>query len=469
MNLPQLNLQHDLSRLVPVTHRLTEHGYHEQAIAELLGLWDLSELSGAQYAQYCWRCRADKSPLSLLVSAFLLGLPGTKARFDRLLGEEGHQALLDSGLMVENEGLYSSLCAIYPCLGRFIFTDHWACSDTQEQGKVYELGTDSYVLARVTPRTEGRALDLCTGSGVHAVHSAAQHTSSAVDINPRALAYTQLNAAAQNLKVSTHLGDLYAPTNSERFHLITANPPFVPSPDREVLIHRSAGETGEEVPERLVAGLPEKLEIGGLFSMVLEHPVLENETYLDRLERWLGENSGWGIAVLDFREYPVPQYVLQHLGGVADQEAAYNDYLQSYQRLGIRAMRFANVFIKRLPYQNKNWKVLQHCPWPNKDISEQVEEWLDSLSTYHDPSWQPDPQWRPSLNPRFTDLWVNAQGEKATLELAEETWLQADALDREELQLLRHILESQANVEELSEQDVSLEILRRLGLKRAIV
>lgn len=467
--LPNLKNQYDSASLSLLTGKFGEQGYTEYAISELLGLWDISELSGAHYAQYCWRCRPNKKPVSLLVQAFLLGLPGTKSRFERLLGPDGLQALLDCGLMMEEGGLFSASCAVYPCLGRLLFTDHWACDGAQQPGKVYELGTDSYVLARVTPRKEGKALDLCTGSGVHAVMSARTHCSWAVDINPRALEFTHFNAALQGVEVRTCLGDLYDPTENEKFDLITANPPFVPSPDREVLIHRSAGETGEEVPERLVGGLPEKLESDGLFSMVLEHPVYEDETYLDRLERWLGETSGWGIAVLNFREYPVPQYVLQHLGGVSDQEAAYNDYLKSYDRLGIKAMRFANVFIKRLPYQTKNWKVLQNTPWPNIDISDQVGEWLEALTTYNDPSWKPDPSWRPRLSPRYTDLWSNSDGTRGTLQMAEDTWLEPEALNQDELRLLARVMDGEPSIEELSELDGFENALQGLGRRRAIL
>jgi methylase of polypeptide subunit release factors len=366
---------------------------------------------------------------------------------------------------------------VYPCLGRYIFTDQWVGTGNQEPGKVYELGTDSYVLARVTPRRRvEKALDLCTGSGVHAVMSGAEaKVSRAVDINPRALTYTRLNALANGVKCETFLGDLYSPVSDLSYDLITANPPFVPSPDPTVLIHRSAGETGEEVPERLVAGLRDRLAPGGLFSMVLEHPVYTDETYLDRLERWVGETSGWGIAVLNFDECPAGQYIVRHVGS-ENYEETYNTYLQSYLKHGIQAVRFANVFIKRLDKNRPNFKAAQKCNWPNLSLVSQVEEWLDCLELFSDPGWSPDPQWRPELSPNYTSVWRDWNKARGVLELADHNWFQQEMLNTEETELIYSMKQGDLTVEELQSrwgatgksEESFLATLRSLGARRAL-
>lgn len=471
---PTIQIETDLSPLMALPEALREHHYTESAVAELLGLWDISELSGPAYPLYCWRCRPNFSALSSLVQVFLLGLPTTRERLRELLGRTVVAKLLELGLLEDEGGLLCSNCVIYPCLGRYIVTDHWVSLGTQTEGKVYELGTDSYVLARVTPRRQGRALDLCTGSGVHAVHSASSYSPTwAVDINPRALVFTKLNAAIQGVELEVVEGDLYQPVKGETFDLVTANPPFVPSPDPEVLIHRSAGTTGEEVPERLVAGLKESLNRGGLFSMVLEHPVYAQETYLDRLERWLGSTHGWGIAVLTFREYAIGSYILRHLGGVRDPEASYNAYLTSYADVGIEAMRFANVFITRLPYSAPNWKTELTAPWPNFDISDQVGEWLESLVHYNNPEWSPAENWVPALNGRFTDLLVSHNSSTGILQKDHFTWLEPPLLSPEETELLKLILETGESVAGLRERWPHNSCrfnhaLRGLGLARAV-
>lgn len=474
MSNPDLETDLDLSPLLELPRALHSHGYSEEGVSKLLGLWDISELNGSSYASYCWKCRPNQSALSQLIQVFLLGLPTTRERLGKLIDSNLIDTLMKLGLLYVENGFLSSGCAIYPCLGRFIVTDHWVTSGAQADGKVYELGTDSYVLARVTPRKGGSALDLCTGSGVHAVGSAAVCSkSTAVDINPRALLFTQVNAAIAGVEIDVALGDLYQPNAGQTFDLITANPPFVPSPDSKVLIHRSAGVTGEEVPERLVAGLPQALKVQGLFSMVLEHPVFSSETYLNRLERWLGEERGWGIAVLTFREYDVPSYALRHLGGVDDPEATFNDYLRSYGEVGITAMRFANVFITRLPYDAPNWKVELQSPWPNIDISDQVQEWLEAQTEFGAPDWKPDDDWVPSLSRRFTDLYVSSRTGEGFLQKSELTWLEPPALSPNEVELLKSLLKLGGRVRDLRArwphgQATFEAALRGLGLARAL-
>lgn len=478
MPLPTLNLDLDLTSLPNLVGRLKRANYLEAPIAELVGKWDISELSGPEYPQYCWRCRQQQTPLSQLVQVFLLALPARRQSLVDILGEKVVNTLYEVGVLVEVDGLCESRAAIYPCLGRYIFTDFWVSEGAQEEGKVYELGTDSYVLARVTPRREvGQALDLCTGSGVHAILSAKDSPySAAVDINPRALAYTRLNAAVNGVGCPVFLGDLYSQVEDKAFDLITANPPFVPSPDTNVLIHRSAGESGEEVPERLVAGLPKHLREGGLFSMVLEHPVFAEETYLNRLERWLGEKNGWGISVLTFKEIPIGQYARNHLGGVEDQEKTFNAYMESYARQGIQAVRFANVFIQRLGSDSPNWKVNQMTPWPNVDITYFIQFWLDCLLKYHDLEWQPAEAWKPALSEMYADVWRNWNGSRGILELARDAWLEPPVLNSDEADLIFEICPGTKTVGQLKNdwlesgktEKAFLEAFRGLGLRRAI-
>ncbi len=297
-----------------------------------------------------------------------------------------------------------------------------------------------------------QALDLCTGSGVHAILSAASaERSIAVDINPRALDFTTINAALNGVTVETRLADLYQAVQGEKFDLITANPPFVPSPDPDVLIHRSAGESGEEIPERLVAGLPEYLEEGGLFSMVLDHPVYERETYLDRLERWLGEKQGWGIAVLTFSKVTLPNYIMGHLQGVEKYDETFKQYLESYLRLGILSMEFANVFIQRLKRDEPNWKIEQACPLPKIDLAAKVAELLDCQRLYHARDLPLDPACRPRLSSNYVALWRDWNHTRGVVENADDNPMTPDLLDSHEAELLALMQPGTLSVADLHE------------------
>ena len=480
MRLSQFSLTAKPETFRALSQRLTEIGYEEAAVTKAIGRWDISEMQGQEYPSYIWRCKQDDSKLSQAISFFLMSGSLSPEALNELIGESVVEDLCKSYLILKYQGTLIFALVLYPCLGQFIFTDQWVSTGSQAPGKIYELGTDSYVLARVTPRQNvKRALDLCTGSGVHAIFSALSGAETqAVDINPRAKLFTELNAQMNGVTCQTHLGDLYEPVSGQTFDLITANPPFVPSPDPKVLVHRSTGENGEEVPRRLVSGLPEHLEKGGLFSMVLDYPKYEDDTYLDRLESWIGQDRGWGIAVLDFNEKTVANYVITHTSGVPNEEynQVFEQYLESYKRMGIEAMCFAHVFILRLEEDIPNWKVSQATPWPNINFAPQMSNWLECLVKYHSEIWEPDPQWKPKLSENYKSVWRDWDKERGALELAPDNWLNPDFLDADETEFLFRIKNGTETIESLKvtwrqdgRSDESFEkTLRELILKRTL-
>ncbi len=178
------------------------------------------------------------------------------------------------------------------------------------------VGTDSRWLARATVRRPVKAaLDLCTGSGVHALLAAAHSQRVvAVDINPRAARCTRFNtqaSGASNIEVVA--GDLYEPVGEERFDLITANPPFVPSPVNS-LQFRDGGRSGEEVQRRIIAGLPHHLAPGGTAQIVTEFGERGDEPLADRLRDWLG-GAPMDIYILRLHEHSAASYAIGHADG----------------------------------------------------------------------------------------------------------------------------------------------------------
>lgn len=479
MALPDFRLEVSPEELAPLAARLNELGYSEEFVRELMGTKDTSEMVGGQLPFYQRRCYDNGSPAALLVAFFLLGEGLTKEQLLDLLGAELTGVLVKCRAIVGFSGVFTCQVTLYPCQGRYFFTDFWYTVGQQPPGKIYEIGTDSYVLSRTTPRDSAKnTLDLCTGSGIHAILSASIAPATAVDINPRALEYTKINAALNSVQVETHLGDLYSCLEGQRkFDLITANPPFVPSPDPVVLIHRSPGESGEEVTEQIVAGLPQRLTDDGLLSMILEYPVIENDDYADRLERWLGQTSGWGIAVLWYIERPLGEYVVAHMGPVPSYRETFEKYLDSYRRHGIVAIRFASVFIKRLAPGTPNWKVTEGTVWPKFSIDSQIHDWLTCLTRYHDPNWSPDPDWTPRLSEYYLSVWRDWDDARGVLEPSVNNWIQPTPLDADETELLMRLKSGQRSVRELLaewaedglEKETFYKVLRSVGLRRALV
>ncbi len=129
----------------------------------------------------------------------------------------------------------------------------------------------------------GHALDLCTGSGCVATTFACERptwTVTATDISSDALDLARSNAARLGAVwgVRWRLGDLYdALEAGERFDVVTANPPYIPTQDVEGLdpairhfeprIALDGGTDGLSVVRRVVEGARDHLSPGGVLAI----------------------------------------------------------------------------------------------------------------------------------------------------------------------------------------------------------
>jgi len=102
----------------------------------------------------------------------------------------------------------------------------------------------------------------------------------------------------------------------EQFDLITANPPFVPSPVNS-LRFRDGGRAGEDVQRRIVAGLPLHLTPGGIAQIVTELGESDEFPISDRLRVWL-EGAPFNIHILRLRTFSITDYSVAHADGEFD-------------------------------------------------------------------------------------------------------------------------------------------------------
>jgi release factor glutamine methyltransferase len=142
---------------------------------------------------------------------------------------------------------------------------------------VFRPRSDAFLLAdvlreRLAPGAS--VLDPFTGSGVLAIAAAQAGAGSvtAVDVSRRAVLVARANARLNRARVRVLRGDLFEPVRGERFDVIAANPPYLPSPaaDRTRRAARAweGGPDGRELIERLCAGAPAHLRPGGLLLLV---------------------------------------------------------------------------------------------------------------------------------------------------------------------------------------------------------
>jgi release factor glutamine methyltransferase len=132
-----------------------------------------------------------------------------------------------------------------------------------------------------------RVLEVFAGSGAIAVAAAREGARevTAVDVSRRALASAWINARRNGARVRVRRGDLFAPVAGERFDLILANPPYLPSAGGALHGPSRAWEGGADgrlLLDRLCAEAPAHLAPGGAL-LIVQSSVCGERATLERL------------------------------------------------------------------------------------------------------------------------------------------------------------------------------------------
>lgn len=221
------------------------------------------------------------------------------------------------------------------------------------------IGPATRTLAALTVRRPVEAgLDLGTGCGVQAL-LAARHAERvvAVDVNRRALRFTELNArlnAAAN--VECREGSLFDPVRGSAFDLVAANPPFVVSPGIQY-VFRDSGEAGDAISRAVVSEAASFLREGG-FAHVLCSWVLRGEDAWEDAPRAWVEGSGCDAWLLHYRTEDPPSYAAKWNERLhaRDPEAfvrMLERWVGYYRREGIEAIATGAVVLRRR--EGRNW------------------------------------------------------------------------------------------------------------------
>jgi len=172
------------------------------------------------------------------------------------------------------------------------------------------FGPDSYRFAQVIDahlqqhfEPVRRAVDIGCGAGVGALIIArARHEAQllAVDINPRALRMSAINAELAELKnVSVHYSDVLGGVEG-RFDLIVANPPYM-NDDQQRVYRHGGGALGEQLSLRIVEESLDRLERGGSLILYTGVAMVSGEDpFLEALRGLLSNDAyGWTYRELD--------------------------------------------------------------------------------------------------------------------------------------------------------------------------
>ena len=243
--------------------------------------------------------RLDDSPLADCIRLCLLQLPIESVAATAALTRAGVDALIALRLAVLEGTLLRPRARIVPVEQLLLAFDGFARGADDPVGFVAPYTPTASWLAALTPRRRAtRALDVGTGNGIHALLAAAhcEHVV-ATDVNHRALAFTQINAALNGIRnVETRLGSLFDPVAGEQFDLITCNAPYVVSPESRWQ-YRDGGLPADELSQRVVEQAAAALTDDGLASLLVSWVAASEAEPDERVVGWL-EGSGCDAWVI---------------------------------------------------------------------------------------------------------------------------------------------------------------------------
>ena len=139
--------------------------------------------------------RGPKDQLDLLIWLFLFNEPIKATALACLFSPDDLDALAAMKLIRSDAGVATCDLALFECAGLFFATDA-RVKPPRDVNKVMPLHPSSFdFVGSVSRKPVNSTLDLCTGSGVHAL-MAARHSEHVVatDISPRALHFAEFNA-----------------------------------------------------------------------------------------------------------------------------------------------------------------------------------------------------------------------------------------------------------------------------------
>jgi hypothetical protein len=336
---------------------LDEAGYTAEGIQAAVGEPGGFTRDPGDVPLYVRRLQPD-SALSTLVKLFLLDLVLPADEVERAVAPLTAERLLAMGVLRREGDALGATFNLSPSDELLIGSDRFDGVSPDRPDHVLGLSVSARALAAIVVRHwVGTALDLGTGSGIHAL-TAAAHAGHVVgvDINPRAVRFAEFNAALNGIEnVEFRVGNLFGPVEGETFDLIVSNPPYVLSPDREY-IFRDSGLPGDSFNEGLIRRLPEFLNEAGYAHVLIEwgHGPDEHPGLVPR--RWT-EGSGCDALVLHYLTQDPLAYAAQWNAELRRDPSAYGAALDrwiAYDReLGFQRFSWGTVIMRRRA--GRNW------------------------------------------------------------------------------------------------------------------
>jgi SAM-dependent methyltransferase len=343
--LPVILERHE--RMTHFAQELRRCGYDLANCAERLGVFPRLGVNFWQKMRSNWTARAE-DPIDNLITLFIDGHQVSADLIAKQTSSTFVDAALEMGL-AEKEGdfLKSSFC-LFPCYGKYLVTDQAEKNTAINQ--VMWLWGESFILGGFVKRIpRRRAIDLGTGSGIHAI-LASDHCARVVgaDVSPRAIAFSEFNAVLnEKSNIDFILSDLFDSINGT-CDLLIANVPYAPDTAAKAGDNFwSGGIDGTELLRRVVEALPTRLDAGGIAHINSLYPNPPGTKIKDHFDMWLGGKlTDWEV--------------LEHTWAVP----LYQDLLSDQPFRGDKsAWRFGVVSLRHSPNSKGWWKEVAGRGW----------------------------------------------------------------------------------------------------------
>lgn len=232
-----------------------------------------------QFPILTWQMRKRDDPLGYAFRIFMLRDPVPEAKAEYLLGKNLLHDLLDAKLLCHSRpNEVVSLFDLRVYRGLLIL-----CDDLSHRGEaVFGAGPGTAVFCAPASSRRSKTssgLDLGCGAGAVALWLS-RFTDRVVgtDINPRALAFVNINAALNNIaNVEVRLGNLFEPVATDLFDLIVSQPPCIPAAaGLDPATYLFGGPAGQEIILEVLSQIPMHLTRGGRAMVVFEEPRMAN-------------------------------------------------------------------------------------------------------------------------------------------------------------------------------------------------
>jgi methylase of polypeptide subunit release factors len=391
---------------------LQSAGYSESRFFSHFGLDKL------HYLLYPYGMQADlfkkkyyqAGTFPLLARVLMGGFPATQPELLGVMGEPVLSAFVKLGILrdvPEDTSQWEAPVILYPAFDLFIASDRGIQGEKQGyRDRDYVMsGTENICRQYIDcfAKTPCRSLlDMGTGSGLAALLATGfAEQVCAIDITPRAVRYAEFNRKLNNRdNISILQGDLFGPVRGRIFDRIISNPPFEP-PLKQDLVFSVGGADGEAILERLFAEAPAHLTSGGRLYCLVLGTDREDESFDQRLVRYLGEAAAECDLLLFPRKTMEPEaYAIEQILGENADAWKLQEWKVFYHKLKATKVIFGHAIVQRRDSDREVFRVRRDLgldsglkemewllDWETRAASPAIEELL--LSS------------RPSMNPEL--------------------------------------------------------------------